>query len=90
MAKDKFIGVNDEGRRVGEHHHRAKLTDEEVELIRQLAELVNPDGSRQWSYYAIAKCFKTNRSTIHDICSMRRRNQFVASFKTVRIKPKKS
>lgn len=86
MAKDKLIGVNDEGRRVGESHHRAKLTDEDIELIRQLRELLNPDGSHQWSYGSIAKCFETSKGVIHDICSMRRRNQFVAGYKAVRIK----
>jgi len=89
MEKEIIIGVNDEGRRVGEHHHRAKFTDEEIELIRQLRELVNSDGSQQWSYGAIAKCFNTSKGVIHDICSMRRRNQFVAHFKTVRIKTHK-
>lgn len=86
MAKRTFIGVNDDGRRVGESHHRAKLSDEEIELIRQLRELLNPDGSYQWSYGAIAKCFQTSKGVIHDICSMRRRNQFAVGYKAVRIK----
>lgn len=86
MAKNRIIGVNEDGRRVGEHHHRAKFTDDEIELIRQLRELCNPDGTHQWSYGNIAKAFETSKGVIHDICSMRRRNQFVAHFKTVRIR----
>ena len=47
MANDRIIGVNEGGRRVGEHHHRA---------------------------------------TVHDICSLRRRNQFIAHFKTIKVR----
>lgn len=33
-----FDRRNDSGHRVGEHHHRAKLTDAEVREIRDMAE----------------------------------------------------
>lgn len=36
--KRAYVFVNEAGRRVGESHPRAKLTDHEVDLIRQLAE----------------------------------------------------
>ena len=34
----KIVAVNEHGRRIGESHPRAKLTDHEVDLIRELAE----------------------------------------------------
>lgn len=86
MANNRIIGVNEGGRRVGEHHHRALFTDDEIELMRQLRDLCNPDGSHQWSYGMIAKCFETSKGTVHDICSMRRRNHFVAKFKTIKVR----
>ena len=86
MAKGRIIGVNEHGRRVGEHHHRAKFTDDEIELIRHLRELVGVDGTRQWTLKQIAEAFETSKGVVHDICSMRRRNSFVVSFKTVKVR----
>lgn len=36
--KKRVVPVNERGRRIGEGHPRAKLTDHEVDLIRDLAE----------------------------------------------------
>lgn len=88
MAKNRIIGVNEAGRRIGEHHHRAVLTDHEIELIRRLREEMK-DGHRVWSFGQLAKAFETTKGVIWDICTMRRRNQFVSYFKTVRVKPRK-
>jgi len=82
----RLIGVNENGRRVGEHHHRSEFTDDEIELIRQLRELRNPDGTHQWTLKAIADAFETSKGFVHDLCSMRRRNQFVVKFKTVEVR----
>lgn len=87
MGEDTKVGVNREGRRVGESHHHAKLTDEQLETIRQLREAVNAEGKHPWSYGLLAKAFDTSKGHIHDIVSHRRRNQFVEKLKTVRVKP---
>lgn len=34
----KYVVVNERGRRIGESHPRARLTDHEIDLIRELAE----------------------------------------------------
>lgn len=86
----KQIGVNEGGRRVGESHHRSKLSDEQLESIRQLREMVDDEGKHPWSYGLLAKAFGTSKGHIHDIVSHRRRNQFVVEFKTVRVKPPKA
>lgn len=45
----------------GEKHHRAVLTDHEVDLVLELR-------SEGWSYDSLALKFETPRSTIRDIC----------------------
>jgi len=37
-TKTKIVQVDERGRRIGETHPRAKLTDHEIDLIRELAE----------------------------------------------------
>lgn len=37
MSK-KLVAVNEQGRRIGESHPRAKLTDHEVDLVHELVE----------------------------------------------------
>lgn len=56
-----------ETRRHPAPHWRAKLTDEEVELIRELYE----DGL--WSYSALGVVFEVSRYTVRDIVKYRRR-----------------
>lgn len=74
----KLIAMNDAGRRVGQDHHNARLTDGEVELIRELAE----GGMR---YIDIAEKFEINRSTVGKICRFERRGQSVDHFKRVHV-----
>jgi len=38
MKRVQYVAVNDAGRRIGESHPRAQLTDHEVDLIRELIE----------------------------------------------------
>lgn len=63
MARD-LVAVNDRGRLIGESHPRAKLSDHEVDLIRELAE----DGM---SYQQIAEKFECSRSTVQAIVECR-------------------
>lgn len=54
---------------VGEKHHRAKFSDHEVWLMRELR-----DGGMPLS--EIAEKFETVKSTVSDICTGRRRTQY--------------
>lgn len=54
-------------RKTGEQHHRAVLTDGEVELIRKLHE------GGGWSYATLAEKFEVAKSTVQDIITFRRR-----------------
>lgn len=63
------IGVNESGRRVGQGHHNAKLTDAEVDLVRELRE------DHGYTYGQIADWFGATAQTIKDICLYKRRAQ---------------
>ena len=85
----KIVAVDEHGRRVGESHPRAKLTDHEVELIRQLAEgevMRNAQGrfeKRGLTYAEIAAKFDVATETVKSICLYRKRATAVAKFKRV-------
>ncbi|NMF99559.2 hypothetical protein GPA27_19460 [Aromatoleum toluolicum] len=72
--------MNDRGIRIGEHHQNARLTDAEVDLIRELHE------DEGMGYGELAKRFDVGKSTIADICTYRRRAQTIARW--VRIQEK--
>ena len=81
MADDaRYVGVNDHGNPVGEYHPRAKLTDEDVELIRQLRESDPPMPMRE-----IAAKFEVSVGTVHDVVSYRRRATSYVGWRKVRI-----
>lgn len=75
----RVVGVNERGLRVGEDHQHARLTDGEVELIRQLH-----DGGM--SYKKIADKFGVGKSTVADIVKCRRRAQYPTGWRTVEMR----
>lgn len=60
------IRRNPKGYRIGESHHRAKLSDDDVRLIREL----DREGL---SYAEIAEKFEASQWTIRDIATYRTR-----------------
>jgi hypothetical protein len=66
------VGVNANGYRVGESHHRAKLSDKDIETILYLREA-------GLSYGQIARKFDDgvaiSKSTVRDVCNGRIRAQ---------------
>ena len=77
MAK-KILADNAKGCRIGESHHRAKLTDLDVELILYLR-------AEGLSYGQIARKFddgvQVSKSTVRDICRGLIRSQHVSGYK---------
>jgi len=73
----KIVGVNELGRRVGEDHQHAKLTNHDVDLIRQLRE------ESDLSYKELAAKFDVSKGTIADVIKCRRRAQYPINFKRV-------
>lgn len=74
---EKLIGVNENGLRVGETHHRAKLSDHDIDLIRELHE----EGL---GYRRIAEKFEVSWLTVRDIVKCRRRGQTVSRWKAAK------
>lgn len=72
----KLVGFNEKGSRVGETHHRARLTDHDVDLIRDLRD----EGL---TYQEIADKFEVSKSTVRDIVKCRRRWQRPEKWKRV-------
>ena len=75
-----LVPVNEAGRTIGQHHHRARLSDADVALIHELREA-------RLSYGEIGAKFdddaRPSRSTIAAICSGRRRCQTVMNHRLV-------
>lgn len=86
----RVVAVNEKGRRIGETHPRAKLSDHEVDLIRDLAEGVrDPETDkvlqRGMTYEEIAQKFEVSWQTVRSIVKCRRRGQTPADYRTVEV-----
>ena len=66
---NNLVGLSELNKRCGETHPRARLTDHDVDLIRELRE------EHKLTYEALAEKFECSKSTIRDICRYRRRWQ---------------
>ena len=79
MSK-KLVGVDEHGRRVGQYHPLATLSDEEVELIRDLYE----EGCV--GLMSLAVTFGVNKATIWGIVTYRRRASTVMGWREEKAK----
>ena len=80
------VAVNENGKRIGETHHRAKLTDHDIELIHQLLDDAEADKAAGRPYlrdYEIAEKFEISKSHLHNIRHDKERSQTVAQYKTL-------
>jgi len=77
MTKRITYGIDEKGNVLGEAHHRAKLTDADVNLIRDIYE----EGLE--SLAALAHVFGVSKSTIQDIVTFRRRAATPVEYRTV-------
>lgn len=69
------IALNEDGRRIGEGHHRATISDAVVALCRTLHD-------QGWGYRRIAKHLGLRRDTVRRLCTCERRNQFARKWKS--------
>lgn len=76
----KLIALNDRGYRIGEGHHRAKLTDADIETILYLRDqgLSCSQIAAKWDEPGGVRISK---STVRDICSGAIRGQYAARVK---------
>lgn len=73
----RVIALNEAGYRIGEDHQNAKLSDAQVEAMRDRHE---HDGV---GYRRLAKEFGCSRTQARWICTYQRRNQWADRHKTV-------
>lgn len=73
----KTIAVNERGYSVGEDHHNARLTNEQVDRIRELHE------DFDLTYTQLAAMYGVSKSMIAGICQYRRRATTPFGFKTL-------
>lgn len=71
----RLVAVDDQGRRIGEDHPAARLTDEEVELMRVLRE------EHGWGWRRLAAKFEVSTQTVRRICRYERRATPAARYK---------
>jgi hypothetical protein len=77
QAVSGTVAVNEHGRRIGEGHQFAVLSDSEVGLLLDLRE------REGWSYRQLASKFEIDRGTARDYIKGRRRCQTVAGHRVV-------
>ena len=76
LVMQKLIALNENGRRIGESHPRAKLLDQEVDQVLALLEA-------GLSYAEVALKFDVSKSCVAHIANGRRRGQAIE--RTVRV-----
>ncbi len=76
FARSRIVSVNDAGMVIGQDHHRARFTDHDIDLIREL----RADGMKLSD---IADKFETSKGRVHDICAARSRGQTATSQRTL-------
>ncbi|CAB3648548.1 hypothetical protein CEY09_05385 [Achromobacter marplatensis] len=74
----RVVGINELGLRVGEDHHRATLTDHDVELMREIRE------TEGLGYKRLAKMFDVSVAHVRNIVHYRVRVQVPTRWKTLR------
>lgn len=83
----KVVGYSEGGRRVGQSHHAARLTDAEIELMRQLYEEYPRGHPKHWSMGQLAVKFRCHKQTVAKIVTYQRRIE-ATTYKRVPVSPK--
>lgn len=73
----QYIACNDKGYAIGDSHHRAKLSDAQVDEVHALA-------AQGWTQAALAKRFNCSRRLIRGILSGERRGQVATRWRAPR------
>lgn len=73
------VPLNEYGRRIGEHHPNARISDETVDRIRELHEDFG------WGYLAICAELKLSLTAVRKICTYERRAQTPFKWKRMKV-----
>ena len=78
-VKTILVAYNESGRRIGETHHNSRISDAQVEEIRDRREY---DG---WNDLQIANFYGMSVNTVKKICNYQRRGQRAERWKRVQV-----
>ena len=76
MTKPALVQIGEYGKRVGETHGRAKLSDHEIDLVRQLKEEGMPAAE-------IASKMEISKRYVYKVVNFERRASIVAQYRRV-------
>ncbi len=82
MTKTTLIAIGEYGKRVGETHGRAKLSDHEIDLVRQLKE----EGM---SASVIAEKMEITKRYVYKLVNFERRASVVTQYRRLVARKKK-
>lgn len=74
--KARLVAVNERGHRIGETHHWAKLTQVQVDEIRDRYEAGRDGEGPKVGYQTLAKAYGVSKSTIRQVVNYTRWNQW--------------
>lgn len=82
----KHIPINETGHTIGEAHHNSKLTDVEVELMRDLYEYFGMGYAKLAWIFTEMSGYKIDKHHVRDIVTYRRRSATQMGTRTVMVK----
>lgn len=83
-VRGRLVALNESGtQRIGEGHQRARLTDAQVDQIRDAYEQGLEGEGPRVGYKTLAKRFGVSKRTVRDIVHYRKRNQWASRWKRV-------
>lgn len=77
MTKPQFVQIGEYGKRIGETHGRAKLSDHEIDLVRQLKEEGMPAPE-------IAEKMEISKRYVYKLVNFERRASVIAEYRRLR------
>lgn len=77
MTKPQFVQIGEYGKRIGETHGMAKLSDHEIDLVRQLKEEGMPAPE-------ISEKMEISKRYVYKLVNFERRASVVAEYRRVR------
>lgn len=80
----KLVALNESGtQRIGEYHARAKLSDAQVDQMREDYEAGQEGRGPVVGYRTLSKRYGVSKRTVRDIVHYRKRNQWAGRWKRV-------
>lgn len=85
-VKSRYVALNESGtQRIGEDHPRAKITDAQVESMRDEYEAGLEGTGPRIGYRLLAKKYEVSKRTVRDIVHYLKRNQWADRWKKVKV-----